>query len=98
MPGGIAANCQSESPPYAMQRRGSQPGCPFGRRNSYFGDFVSLLLAAQLEAGKVRVLAATRRMKQFSNVPTIAESGYTDISRRFLERILCPRGNSPAYF
>jgi tripartite-type tricarboxylate transporter receptor subunit TctC len=55
-------------------------------------------LAAQLEAGKVRVLAATRRMKQFSNVPTIAESGYTDVSRDFWNGFFAPAGTPQPIF
>ena len=55
-------------------------------------------LLPQLEAGKVRLLAISGRLKQFPNTPSIAEMGYTDVSRDFWNGFFAPAGTPQPVF
>ncbi len=46
----------------------------------------------QVEAGNVRILAASLRLKEYPSVPTIADAGFTDISRDFWNGLFVPAG------
>jgi len=46
----------------------------------------------QIEAGNASILASTVRLKEYPNVPTIAESGYTGIAREFWNGFTVPAG------
>jgi len=55
-------------------------------------------LLPQLEAGKVRLLAISGRLKDFSNTPSIEEMGYTDVSRDFWNGFFAPAGTPQPVF
>jgi tripartite-type tricarboxylate transporter receptor subunit TctC len=55
-------------------------------------------LLPQLEAGKVRLLAISGKLKQFPNTPSIAEMGYTDVSRDFWNGFFAPAGTPQPVF
>jgi len=47
---------------------------------------------AQVEAGNVRILASSLKLKEYPGVPTISDAGYTDISRDFWNGFFVPAG------
>jgi len=49
-------------------------------------------LVPQLEARKVRILASSSKMRDFPEVPTLAESGYPDAPKDFWNGFLAPAG------
>jgi tripartite-type tricarboxylate transporter receptor subunit TctC len=49
-------------------------------------------LMPHLEAGNVRILSGSRRLKKFSNYPTLAELGYPDANRDLWNGYLLPAG------
>ena len=55
-------------------------------------------LLPQLEAGKVRLLAISGKLKDFPNTPSIEELGYTDVSRDFWNGFFAPAGTPQPIF